>query len=263
LAPDLIITPSESATTALDRMTSARVVTGGWVAHDRFHRARPYEKSRAAERAALHLSDDDTYVLLVGSGPDVEVAAETALLAELAGLGELLPHRSVRLEYRPHPRRRPEDATALLRLAGGSDHPVQPIGAASLAAPDVIVSRASVLNLEAMAYAATWGERTTPLSVYVLDDRSPIIDGYWAPSLPHTHLPGSGSLTVRAEIAREIVGELHAGRPTTSADLAVQFVSDLTNTRAALELLHSGPRAIAADRRDLASGRGVAAASSD
>jgi hypothetical protein len=248
---DTGLAPDDASARWLAARAGTPAIPVGWLAHDRFHRMRPYDGQRAESRAAAGLAASDICVLVIGSGPDVPLPAEKQLLAQAAGITAAVQSCQVRIAYRGHPRRPEGDAAALYgalhhRLPGtarlGSGR--LPPGLAGAAAADVLVSRASVMNLELMAYAATWDSPNPPMSVYLLPAGNFSVAGYWGPGAPGTHRPGGGSLIVSDTTGDAVAHELAAGRPLTGAALARAYVSDPDRTAAVLRpLLLGAPNA--------------------
>lgn len=238
---DTVLAPDEVATGWLRTCAGVPADSIGWLAHDRFHTAPPYDEQRAIGRQSAGFSAGQICVLVIGSGPDVAFTEEADLVAEAAGIVGALSPAVARIGYRPHPRRAAGDA-ALLQDALAAHVPVTARilprdlapGLAGLAMADVVVSRASVMNLELEAYAATWTSRHVPLSAYLMDEDQFFIAGYWGPQAPATHRPGGGSLVVSAGLGSAVARELATHRPQTHCGRARTYVSDPHRTRAVL-----------------------------
>lgn len=196
----MIATPDVFGAAQLARRGLAARVTG-WIAHERFLHAPPWESARAQGRRRLGVADGDLVVLVVGSSADLQPAVDEQLLEDCAPAtnGEL---GTAHLLYKAHPRR---DAAGTARIAAASARlgarPLlmeRPLLSESmiLAMPDLVVSRASVMNLEALAYADVSGQ-PAPLSAYSGDFDTSTFPGYWGSALPPTHRPGHGSLITR------------------------------------------------------------------
>jgi hypothetical protein len=199
----------------------ARVL--GWIAHERLARFPAYSPAREAARAGLGVGGQKI-ALLVGSSSDVAVGAEAAMITAACGLARLAALRPLRLAYRAHPRRSAAQRERLQRTfaaAAGASALAIPRSlaeAALLALPDVVVSRASVLNLEVLAYAGTAGDvRAMPISVYCGADAPELFPGYWGPQPPVTHQPGGGSVIAAAGTLAAAVAAALGQRETLAA----------------------------------------------
>lgn len=239
LGADVVLAPDDTAAGWLRSILGVPAAAVGWLAHDRFHRLEPYDEQRAAARASAGLASDETCVLVIGSGPDVARAREEQLVVEAAGIASALSPAPVRCGYRPHPRRPVDDGHVLQGVLTGMvpTPPCPTDGFATLAMADVVVSRASVMNLELMAYAATWSARHVPLSAYVMDEHEPFIAGYWGPERPPTHRPGGGSLVVSTGLGNAVAQELFS---RTGTGRTPSYVSDPDRTRSVLWPLFHG-----------------------
>jgi hypothetical protein len=182
--------------------TGLPTVSAGWIAHERFLHFPSYRTTRNAARQACGLLADDRLVLIVGSSPDIPLGAERELLEAVAKIGSAAPrNQRTCFAYRSHPRR-PAKSVELLKSVMDDRSmcmvqlPVVLSPAQFLAMPDIVISRASVLNIEVLAYAATEKEHVSllPLSVYVYDDSEPLFDGYWGHQSPPTHRHAAGNL---------------------------------------------------------------------
>ncbi len=244
---DAALAPDEISAGWLSDRAQAPVTPVGWLAHDRFHRSPPYDRQRAESRREAGIGASELCMLVIGSGPDISLAAEAGLVAEAAaGAGALSP-TPVTVEYRLHPRRPAAEASGLaealrVALAPNARLPAGRLapGVAGLAAADIVISRASVMNLETMAYAATWHCADPPLSVYVLAGGQFPVAGYWGPGLPATHLPDGGSLVIEAGLGAAISRGMAARRDVGRRALARGYVSDPDRTRAILRPLLTG-----------------------
>jgi hypothetical protein len=244
---DAALAPDDTSAGWLRTHAGVPTTSVGWLAHDRFHRMRPYDDQRAESRLAAGLAVGHVGVLVIGSGPDVPLPEERRLFAQATGIIDALHAVRVSVGYRPHPRRSVADTSGLqgalhdglTETAELRFDQLEP-GLAGLSAADIVVSRASVMNLELVAYAATWDSQHPPMSVYLLEGERFSVAGYWGPTTPTTHLTGGGSLVVGAMIGDAVAHELATGRQLTSDALARAYVSDPNRTSAVMRPLLLG-----------------------
>ncbi|MEV4362639.1 hypothetical protein [Nonomuraea sp. NPDC049625] len=214
---DAVATVDEIAADWVTRFKGVVARPIGWCAHDRFRSAAPYADTRRRVRGLAGLSTESA-MLVIGASADVPEDQEAAILREVANLvrwdavGGAGP---IRPNYRPHPRR-PEDSVERLRqlfdktMGGVAFELSRDIADAELrACADIVISHASVVNLETMAYASLSRElMRRPLSVYFRPTSGePLFHGYWGPEAPSTHMPGRGSLIADPSAFAELVGQ--------------------------------------------------------
>lgn len=211
----VVATPDAFGAEQLARRGLHSRVTG-WIAHERFVHAPPWPIARAQGRRRMGVADDDLVVLVVGSSADLPVTVDEQLLKGCAPAttGEL---GTTHLLYKAHPRRDPEDIACVAAVLEslGARPPLSKRERLSeamiLALPDLIVSLASVMNLEALAYAAIH-DQLAPLSAYCGDFDNSTFPGYWGSTLPSTHQPGHGNLIAQtAELWPVVAPLLHRG----------------------------------------------------
>lgn len=198
-----VLTVDDRAAAEVETVWDAPAKAAGWLAHLRFSTGIGYAEARGRARRKLGLSDGAAQVLIVGSSSDVDPRREIAMVAAVAAeLREIVGSTPLRYAYRPHPRRPALEGAALREEVGSLLAPLKANDLSALtyrellASLDVVISAASVMNVEALAYARTeaGAGAELPLSVYPVPDEGPLFAGDWSRHRPSTHLPGNGSL---------------------------------------------------------------------
>ncbi|MFI5993964.1 hypothetical protein ACIBAC_19265 [Streptomyces sp. NPDC051362] len=200
-----VLTVDERAAATVRARHGVAADAVGWLAHSRFLRGVPYAEARRSGRRLMAVDEEAIQVLFIGAAAEVEVERELGLVEsmapELRGLSTSVP---VTYSYRPHPRRGAEELDALSKGVTALLDPLSAVDTAglsyreTLASVDVVVSGASVMNLEVLAYfsAGSDGRARTPLSVYQEPREAGLFPGDWSAVRPLTHVPGNGSVLV-------------------------------------------------------------------
>lgn len=213
-ATDLVLTVDAEAGRWVTARYGARTAAVGWVAHERFALIPPRTEVRAAFHRVAGLNGRPL-ALLVGASSDVPVDDEAEWIRRVtASLRAAEPLCDVWVTYRVHPRRAPVERE---RLTAMGPSPVGPADGL-VAAADLVLSRASVMNLEALAHAGAdvlagrADPAVMPISLYVDRPDGPLFPGYWGPEPPRTHRPGGGSLVIGTADVTAAVGAVWADR---------------------------------------------------
>jgi hypothetical protein len=213
---DAIATVDEAAARSVRERSGRDATVVGWASFDKYLTGLPYRAARVSGRRLLGLPENGKLVLYAGirAGlPDgTDLLDFEQCLAALVDYSALRPE--VRVALRTHPRCPPEERLAYQQLCQTYDRRIrfQSIDRLTefrqvLAAPDALLSPASALNLDALAYAATDPNPETQ-SVFLTGPYArAAFQASAGSALPPTHQSGSGSFLSGYETLGDILDQ--------------------------------------------------------
>jgi hypothetical protein len=213
---DAIATVDEAAARSARERSGRDAAVIGWASFDKYLTGLPYREARVSGRRLLDLPKNGKLVLYAGirsglsNGNDLLDFEQC--LASLVDYSALRPE--LRVALRTHPRCPPEEQLAYQTLCQKYDKRIrfQSIDQLTefrqvLAAPDALLSPASALNLDALAYAATEPDPETQ-SVFLTGPYArAAIRASVGPALPPTHQPGNGSFLADYETLGDVLDQ--------------------------------------------------------
>ena len=191
----------------------------GWIAHNQFVIGKPFLQARQHAREMLGLRDQDLMILYAGSksGLPIENDLDDFIEVTDAIQGLMRGNTPMALGFKAHPRMLPEEIREYADAYAHIHQSISPQVIESLpyeyavAAPDLVISSGSALNIDAIAYRATAPDslppNVGPVSLYTTDGNTQrAVEYSTGMTLLPVHLPGNGSFVADYQQLRNQLG---------------------------------------------------------